>query len=117
MMALMQEFLLTACLRHFLKGGMNCFLQMVVKTVLMDVSSGQKVSQKTVLMVVMPNRMKQPEICGLNYLMMTFVQILNGKNPKKYGMRHFLTVQIHQTESLAMPNLSAERLISFSLIP
>lgn len=117
MMALMLEFLLTACLRHFPKGGMNCFLQKVVKTVLMVVSSGQKVSQKTVLMAVMPNRKKQPEICGLNYLMMTFVQILNGKNPKKYGMRHFLTVQIHQTESLPMPNLSAERLISFSLIP
>lgn len=96
---------------------MNCFLQKVVKTVLMVVSSGQKVSQKTVLMAVMPNRMKQPEIYGLNYLMMTFVQILNGKNPKKYGMRHFLTVRIHQTESLPMPNLSAERLISFSLIP
>lgn len=109
MMALTPEFLQTASLNHFQKVVPH-LNQKVWLSVLM-------VLQPTVLMDVMTYLKKLPEIFWTLYLTKTFVQMMIEMPPKMYGMRHFLSVRTHQTGSLPMLNLSAERLKSFSLIP
>jgi hypothetical protein len=100
-----------------LRGGMNCLLQMVLTTGLKGGSSGLKVSLPTAQTGGMTNRMKRPVTYDLKYCSKTSVPKLNEKGPKKYGMLHFLSVQMHKTRSLTMQNLAAKRPISFSLIP
>jgi hypothetical protein len=109
MMALTPEFLQTASLNHFQKVVPH-LNQKVWLSVLM-------VLQPTVLMDVMTYLKKLPEIFWTLYLTKTFVQMMIEMPPKMYGMRHFLSVRTHQTGSLPMLNISAERLKSFSLIP